>query len=63
MIPPEISRLLTDWHNAGQTGSITLHFKDGAILKADSTISIRIARETQVSHASATAGGSDGKTP
>ena len=62
MMPVEVSRLLADWANAGRTGSVTLHFKDGAILKADSTTSIRIARGDRPEPASQNAGGSHGPT-
>ena len=59
MIPAEITRLLAEWANAGRTGQVTLHFKDGAILKADSTTSIRIASRDPREPASI-AGGSRG---
>lgn len=62
-LPPEVARLLADWADAGKTGQVTLHFKDGAILKADSTVSIRIARGDPREPASVIAGGSHGNRP
>ncbi len=53
---PTLARLIADRENAGYTGKVELHFKDGRVLSYSLVETIRIERETHESRASIVGG-------